>query len=270
MDWLELTFPELPGITRDQLVFHLSETGFGSFSEEGNDLLAFIPREKFLPDAVNRICRELKVSYRLREIPEKNWNAAWEESYEPVLVNGKCYIHAPFHRPGKGYDYDIVIEPKMSFGTAHHETTVLMIEAMMDLDFTGKRVLDMGCGTGVLAILAEKMGASGVLAVDSDEWAYRNTEENLEKNNSSNINVIHGGPEVVRGMFHIILANINRNVLMEMIPAFAACLYDGGILLMSGFFEEDLAGLKDRAMENGLRFRDARSENKWTVTEFIR
>jgi len=205
----------------------------------------------------------------VHRLTEKNWNESWERSYEPVIISGKCMVRAPFHEPALGIEYDLIIEPRMAFGTAHHETTVMMIELMLHESLSGMMVLDMGCGTGVLAILASKMGAAVVYAVDVDEWAINNTRDNLVKNNTPEIIVIQGGTGMIPPFsFDLILANINRNVLMADIPVYCTSLAPDGKLMMSGFLTEDLEKIISRTEEYGKKIIKHQEKNHWQAVVF--
>ena len=202
-------------------------------------------------------------------IPDQNWNAEWEKKFEPVLIAGKCYVHAQFHPDRPEFPYQLLIEPKMSFGTAHHETTFLMIEEMLDMEFRGKRVLDMGCGTGILAILAAKMGATEIMAVDYDEWAFRNAVENCNKNEVRQVIVKQGDIQSAGTGYDIILANINRNTLLLHLPEYSKRM-NKGELLMSGFYEEDLETIRKTAKIHAFRFDHHRIKNQWAVARFVK
>jgi ribosomal protein L11 methyltransferase len=277
--FLEIAFQPVVQSYSDILIAELSEAGFDSFNEEEAVLFAYIRESDFNEHAIYQVLQkypDLKdLFWSVTRMPEKNWNELWESSYEPVLVAGRCYIRAPFH-PASGIQdqasrIEIVIEPKMSFGTAHHETTSLMIEALLDEDLTGKAVLDMGCGTGVLAILASRMGASRVVAIDNDPWAVENATENVLKNNTRTIDVIQGDTTVIPPeQFDVILANINRNTLIEQIQSYATVLRKGGSLFLSGFYTEDLPALEACASANGLGIIFSRSKNNWIVAKFNR
>jgi len=270
MEYLELCIHDIPEEQQDILTFVLSESGFESFASEGNELKAYIPTALYDREKVKLIFIEHRVNYSEKIIADQNWNAEWEKNFSPVEIAGQCYIRAPFHPSKPGYRFELIIEPKMSFGTAHHETTSQVIELMMGMDFTGKKVLDMGCGTGILAVLADKMGASGTLAIDNDDWAFNNTVENIERNHSKNISAELGGIMEVHGVFDIILANINRNILLDQIYYYSDMLNPGGFLIMSGFYEEDLPAIRDCASGNGLRFESYISKNRWVAARFTK
>ena len=192
MEYIELTIENVPGEQMEILVCLLSEEGFESFAEKADALLAYIPSREYKEQIIEELIEKFHVQSASKIIPEQNWNEVWEKEYDPVMIKDQCFIHAPFHPSRSDVRYDIVIEPKMSFGTAHHETTALMIELMLDTGFAGKKVIDMGCGTGVLAILAAKAGAVSIVAIDNDEWSYQNALENTEKNNFPGISVVLG------------------------------------------------------------------------------
>ncbi len=275
--FLEIAFQPVVQGYSDILIAELSEVGFDSFNEEDTVLFAYIKEMDFNEGEIHQVLNKypnLKdLFWSVTRMPEENWNAIWESSYEPVLVAGRCYIRAPFH-PASGIRHpasiiDIVIEPKMSFGTAHHETTSLMIESLLDEVVIGKTVLDMGCGTGVLAILASKMGAGRVVAIDYDKWAVENALENVIKNNTSTIDVIRGdASDIPLEQFDVILANINRNTLIEQIPSYATALKKGGGLFLSGFYTEDLPTVEAYAGKHGLRISGTRVKNNWMVAKF--
>lgn len=257
------------------LVASLGELGFESFEEQESTLLAYIPTRNLLTGidiALEKsTIRQWFISYSSRVIPEQNWNAVWESQYDPVTIGNRCKVRAPFHNKTKGIEFDIVIEPKMSFGTAHHETTRLMLEYLLDIEVTGKSLLDMGCGTGVLAILASLKGAAPVYAIDNDEWAYANSLENAAMNKCTSLLVLHGDASLLKGMsVEVILANINRNILLRDIQVYATCLVSGGLLLMSGFYLSDMAAIREECKNQGLVYRSHREHNAWTAVLFTK
>jgi ribosomal protein L11 methyltransferase len=195
----------------------------------------------------------------------------WESNYEPVLIEDKCYIRAPFHAHRDDVAFELLIEPKMSFGTAHHATTAMMISYCLSEKLAGRSLLDMGCGTAVLAILSRMRGANPVLAVDNDLWAYENACENIARNKTDDIVVLHGDDSVLEGRkFDVILANINRNILLLDMPAYTTCLNPGGILILSGFYYDDLKMIAHKALELGLVQDDYKEQDHWTAARFIR
>ena len=203
-------------------------------------------------------------------IVDQNWNAQWESSFEPIIVDELCLIRAPFHAAEKAYPYTITIEPKMSFGTGHHATTHLIVSAMLPMDCTGKTVLDMGCGTGVLAILAEMRGSKAIDAIDIDEWAYENTLENVERNGCNSIRTIQGGAEAIPAVarYDLILANINRNILTRDMHNYVRHMNPGASILFSGFYESDQPEIKHTAEALGLKHMSSTIRNEWTMMHF--
>lgn len=252
------------------LVFRLTEAGFDSFAEEGIEFRAYVPKDLFDRDAIDRIFRDYGWSYEAGVLPERNWNSEWEKNFSPVMIAGRCYIRAPFHDPMPSVQFELIIEPKMSFGTAHHETTAMMIETMLGQEIRGQRVLDMGCGTGILAILAYRMGAAQIVAIDNDTWAFTNALENCERNQTAGIIVKQGDAVDITGTFDLILANINRNILLEQIGTYAHSLAQPGKLFMSGFYEEDLPAIRGEAEKQGLHYSDHSTKNGWVAAVFIK
>ena len=273
MRFYEFRFEPIEGESlMDLLVGELLEFGFESFSEEENMLIAYLPESGYR----NNLLKDLdffkdhpgvKISEDLLE--DKNWNEEWERNYQPVTIAGKCHVRAPFHEPKPGILFEIVIEPKMAFGTAHHETTQLMATWLMDLGVKGKEVLDMGCGTGILAILANKMGARYVIGIDNDEWAWQNALENFRLNGVESGEVIHGDShQIESGRYDLILANINRNILLQDLEIYTRGLKKGGQILLSGFYESDRNAIEMESLEAGLNFTGIRTLNNWAVMLF--
>lgn len=274
-NYIKLSFDlaHAPGFA-DILMYELGEIGFESFEEGPTTLDGYIRENQFNPNQVNEVLKTYGetfpgIGYKLEKIEGQNWNATWESDYTPIEIDQLLRIRANFHNPNPAFEHEIVIVPKMSFGTGHHETTRLMAQTMHSLDFRGKKVLDMGCGTGILAIYAEKLGATQVWAIDIEEPAYENTLENSASNSCRAIHVEKGGVEKIPpGPFNVILANINRNVLLEQIPVYAQKLEPGGYLLLSGFFNTDAPVLKDACVQKGMDFVSDQLLNNWACLLF--
>ncbi len=206
----------------------------------------------------------------VEEMPDKDWNELWEASYQPVVVNERCRVRAPFHEPDPSFEFDLVIEPKMSFGTANHETTAQIIQLMLETDFQGKNVLDMGSGTAVLAILAKKLGAARTVAIDNDEWAYRNAFTNIALNGINDIEIVLGDALAIKGEFDVVLANINRNILLRDMHYYVAAMKPQAHIFFSGFYTEDLESIKVEAERQGLQYCRHLSLNNWVAAEFVK
>ncbi|HRZ42157.1 MAG TPA: 50S ribosomal protein L11 methyltransferase [Bacteroidales bacterium] len=275
MEYIEAVFSLQPvDPWREILTAELAETGFESFEHTPEGIKAWCPAGLFNAGAVEEVlsvysCR-CTMSWQHGPVAPVNWNEEWEKNYEPVVILDRCLIRAPFHTADKRYEFDIVIEPKMSFGTAHHETTRLMIGWLLSLDVSGKALLDMGCGTGVLAILAALNGASPVTAIDNYIWACENTTENAARNDVT-IKTIHGDVSALAELpatFDMILANINRNVLEEDIPVYAGELKPQGELLISGFFTVDEKILDQVAQKHGLMKVAGATMGQWSSVRY--
>ena len=240
------------------LMAELAEASFDTFLENEDGFEAYVEGEGYDASMVKDIRKKYQpvtaLEFSFSQIPKTNWNAEWEKSFSPIVVEEKCLIRASFHQPEKRYAYEIVITPKMSFGTGHHETTYLMVKNMMDIDHFGKRVMDAGCGTAILSILASMLGAKEVEAFDIDEWSIENGNENTAINHCKNIHIQQGKILEVglEGKFDIILANINKNVLLDELPIYASFLNRGALLLLSGFFTLDVPDLLEEAARHGL------------------
>ena len=275
MDYFELNMANFGDLDPEIAMAQLAEMGFESFMETETGILGFIREDEFNEGPVAEYLSQLSagqgVTSGLRKVEARNWNAIWESAYEPVTIAGKCQVRAPFHTPVAEIRYDIVIEPKMSFGTAHHETTSLMLQLLLEEDIKGKRVLDMGCGTGVLAILAHKMDAGEVVAIDTDDWAFANALDNMEKNDASSVVVIQGDASSIPSQeYDLIIANINRNVLLADIPVYARFLNSGGALLVSGFYTRDLDQIREVSAQSGLQYMSHQVKNDWVGAKFIK
>ncbi len=258
------------------LIAQLSFIGFESFEEQVDKLIAYIPQSEFVKTDLISIdyffeC-ENSGTLIIELMHDKNWNEVWESNYPPVTIVNRCYVRAPFHDSKSSIDYEIVIQPKMAFGTAHHETTAMMIRLILDNDFAYKNVLDMGCGTGVLAILASMKGAEKVTAIDIDRWSYENTLENIKLNNINNVSVMEGGVELALGAndFDIILANINKNILLLDMKYYANTLLEGGYIYFSGFYLSDLLDIETEARKYGLKFINKLENNNWIAATFVK
>jgi ribosomal protein L11 methyltransferase len=275
MNYIAVSVTNFTGFDPEIVIAQMAELGFESFTETESGIQGFIREDMYHEEPVITYLQKVSDNHGLRysfeKIADQNWNALWESAYEPVTIDGRCRVRAPFHATQPGIAYEIVIEPRMSFGTAHHETTSLMLELMMKEELRGKRVLDMGCGTGVLAILAHKMQASQVVAIDNDEWAYANALDNMEKNEAMAVEVIRGSCTDIPGpSYDLIIANINRNVLLQDIPVYSEFLSEHGTLLMSGFYEQDLDMIMAAAESSGLHFVGHKADNKWVGAKFIK
>ena len=272
MNYIEVKFTNTEE-QNDILLAFLSDTEYEMFDTSDNGLNAYIREENFSEEILNAIIETIPnsktISYTFSSIPDRNWNEEWESSFEPVIISDKVVIRAPFHKQFQNCKYELIIEPKMSFGTGHHPTTTLMVEMMLELELEEKELLDMGCGSGVLAILAYKMNARKILAVDFDEWAYENTIENCERNNSTSIEVIKGNVNVIKNRkFDIILANINRNILLSDTISYVNCLNKNGYILQSGFLNEDEKLLIQNAELSGLKHIKTNQKEKWSAILF--
>lgn len=274
MDYIEvlIDLEQNKHIAEDIVIAYLSVQDFESFCTEGNILSAYIQEDNYNEDTFIALMRKEKiVDYKINFIKRQNWNEQWEKSFQPVNVDNKCIVRADFHEPQPKIEYDIIINPKMSFGTGHHETTYLMVQSMLDLDFEGKSVADCGCGTGVLAIFAAMKGAEFVFAFDIDDWAIENTIENIRVNNISELKADVGGVELLEGLeFDILLANINKNILLASMDYFVNALKPGGAILFSGIYEHDIADLKACACGKGLKFVSFSENNKWVCCTFVK
>ena len=262
---------------RDMLIYSLGDEGpYDSFDETSDGLKAYVPTnqydERYLKQCIDELLQldgTLDCRYEVAQMVDKDYNEEWEKQHQAVLVGDFCWVRAPFHPKRDDVKYDIVIEPKMSFGTAHHATTYLMLTFLEELDLVGKSVLDMGSGTGVLAILAAKKGAKPVVAVDVDEWAYRNAVENFERNNVDVAPKL-GDASLLTGetTYDVVLANINRNILLHDMEAYIRVMRPGAMLMLSGFYEHDIEALSSKCSSLGLNLINRRTRNDWAALQF--
>lgn len=256
------------------LIAELGEKAFESFIETETGVSAFVQKDLWSEDILEDIQilenPEFKIDYTFEEIEQVNWNEEWEKNFEPIDVDGKCHVRAPFHEKTNA-EYDIVIEPKMSFGTGHHETTHMMIQHLLETDLVGKKTLDMGCGTAILAILAEMKGAQPIDAIDIDNWCYLNSIENAERNNCKHISVYEGDASLLVGKkYDVIIANINRNILLNDMQQYVACLNENGILFLSGFYTEDIPVISESCTSKGLTYVKQFERNNWVALKFVK
>lgn len=275
MNYLAYTFsnPSNENL-KDMFMELLGEIGFDSFMDTDDGFTAYCTEPTFDKEGLDELLQmeqlaDVQVINR-ELIPDQDWNAIWEASYEPAIIDETCRIRAPFHEPDSSYKYDLCIEPKMSFGTAHHETTSQIIKLMLAENFKDKDVLDMGSGTGVLAILAKKLGSATTVAIDNDEWAYRNALDNIKMNDENDIIVELGDANSLNNrQFDIIIANINRNILLRDMKEYVKCLKGDGKIFFSGFYESDLVLIRKEAERLGLSYSNHVKKNEWTAAVFV-
>lgn len=247
------------------LIALLGDMGYDGFEEEDERLQAFIAAERFDESGLHELLTAHGLSYTLQQIPERNWNAEWEAAFQPVVVEGFCAIRAHFHPPMPGVEHELIITPKMSFGTGHHATTYMMLQAMRGIDLRGKRVLDFGTGTGVLAILAERLGAAYVAAIDNDDWSIENAQENVAANGCGRIEVLKRDTAASpgAGLFDVILANINKHVILKQLAGLKQQLTPGGVILLSGLLSDDEEDIENEAAKNNLSVSERMTKGSW-------
>ena len=276
MNYTKISFKITPDSeeNREILVAVLADLAFESFDETDDQVEGFVPGETFNFEEMNEITSSLPFSVETQSemIPDQNWNEVWEKNYfKPLLIGGRCLVRAPFHTEYEPAEFELVIEPKMAFGTGNHETTTLMAEQILDMELTGKTVLDMGCGTGILGMLASLKGAKGVTAIDIDTWSFESTVENARLNNISNLQAKLGdasllGPET----YEVIFANIHKNVIISDLPSYEKVLLPGGQLYLSGFYTHDMPDIKVKAESLGLQETGFHDKNNWVVYSFLK
>ena len=257
----------------EMLIAQLGYVGFESFVEQDNGVTAYIQKQewnsKILEDVFLLHSNEFNITFEHNEIAQTNWNEEWEKNFNPIQVDDLVSIRAPFHT-NPSLQFDIVIEPKMSFGTGHHETTHMMVQHLLALDLDTKKVLDMGCGTGILAIFAEMKGAKPIDAIDIDSWCYENSLENIQRNNCNHITVYEGDASLLKEKYDVIIANINRNILLYDMKTYTDCLNENGVLLLSGFYKEDIVIIEDEVTKHGLTFETMIQRNNWVALKYVK
>lgn len=277
-DYTRVKFTVTPNeeVATDVLAALLADAGFESFVPEDDGMSAYAPQALYDADAVAAVVagfplEGFEITYDNEFIEGEDWNAEWEKNYfQPIVLGEECVIHSTFHKNVPKARYDILIDPKMAFGTGYHQTTCHMLRAILAQDMTGKSVLDMGCGTALLAILARKHGASNVVAIDIDEFAYENAKENIVLNGTPDIEVRLGGAEAIKpsDSFDYVIANINRNILLADIKNYVRAMHPGSQLFISGFYTEDIEVLKEEAARHGLQYIDSAENNRWAMVRF--
>ena len=277
MKYFEVTFDLQPcnETATDVLSALTAEIGFESFVECEGGMKAYIQQPLFDEDALRQAIGSFPlpgtvINYTIDEPEDKDWNEEWEKNFfQPIVIGDRCVIHSTFHKDYPKAEYDIVINPQMAFGTGHHETTSSIIAELLDADLKGKSVLDMGCGTSILAILASMRGADPVTAIDIDDWCVNNSRDNIELNHISNITVELGDASLLKGRkpFDVIIANINRNILLNDLPAYAACMHPGSDIYMSGFYIEDIPAIREKAESLGMEFVHHREKRNWAAVK---
>ena len=276
MLYIEVTFTLTPWseTAQDILTALAGDIGFESFVEEDNLLKAYIQQKFYDKEAINGIIADfplpdITIAYTAQEQEDKDWNEEWEKNFfQPIVIGNRCVIHSTFHKDIPQMEYDILINPQMSFGTGHHETTNLIVSRLLETELEGKSVLDMGCGTSILAILAAKRGASPITAIDIDDWCVSNSADNIRLNNIDCINVRLGDADVLRTerpAFDLIIANINRNILTTDMDAYALCMNPGSRIFLSGFYVDDIPVIQQSLMANGLSFVEHHENNRWAM-----
>ena len=279
MKYFEVTFSANPcnETITDILSALTAEIGFESFVECEGGMQAYIQQSLFDEEALKNIIADFpipdtKITYTITEPEDKDWNEEWEKNFfQPIVIDNRCVIHSTFHKDYPKAEYDIVINPQMAFGTGHHETTSSILGELLDADLKGKSVLDMGCGTSILAILASMRGADPVTAIDIDDWCVNNSRDNIALNNINNITVELGDASLLKGRkpFDVIIANINRNILLNDMAAYTACMHKGSEIYMSGFYVQDIDAIRSKGESLGLKFVHYREKNNWAAVKLI-
>ena len=279
MKYFEVTFTTQPcnEMVNDIVSALAGEIGFESFVEWEEGVLAYIQQSLFDKEALAEMVAnfplpDTQISYSIQEAEDKDWNEEWEKNFfQPIVIGDRCCIHSTFHQDTPQTEYEILINPQMAFGTGHHETTSSIICELLDADLKDKTVLDMGCGTSILAILASMRGAKSLTAIDIDDWCVNNSRDNIALNNIQNITVELGDANLLKGRepFDVIIANINRNILLADMAQYVACMHQGSELYMSGFYVQDIPVIREKAESLGLTFVHHREKNNWVAVKFI-
>ena len=279
MKYFEVTFTTEPcnEIVTDVISAMAGEIGFESFVEWEKGVQAYIQQSLFDEETLKGMVSDFplpdtSITYTIQEAEDKDWNEEWEKNFfQPIVIGDRCCIHSTFHKDTPKTEYEILINPQMAFGTGHHETTSSIICELLDADLQGKSVLDMGCGTSILAILASMRGANPVTAIDIDDWCVNNSRDNIALNGITNITVELGDANLLEGRapFDVIIANINRNILLADMPQYAACMHSGSELYMSGFYLEDIPAIREKAESLGMTFVHHREKNNWVAVKFV-
>lgn len=268
MNHIQIIFTKIQPEQQEWAVAHLAEAGYEGFEEKDNELIAYIPEKDFDEALLKELAFKYQLPYQKETIPEQNWNEVWESNFPPVIIDDFVAVRADFHDPVKGVQFEILITPKMSFGTGHHATTTMMIQQMRTMDLKGKKVFDFGTGTGILAILAEKLGAASVVAADSDDWSIENARENIKKNHCRKVFVKQLETMEDESIYEVILANINKNVIVEQFPFMVEKLAKGGSLLVSGLLIEDKNEVLELGKRHHLSLFDSNMKGDWLSMRF--
>ncbi|MBU1371286.1 MAG: 50S ribosomal protein L11 methyltransferase [Bacteroidetes bacterium] len=278
MNYIELVFTLITeeDFHQDLLISTLGEIGFDTFEETDFGFKAYIASVKFNQEELDAKLSEYRsffsFSYEVNLIPQKNWNEVWESNFSPIEIKDQVYVRANFHPEKPTFKYEIVIDPKMAFGTGHHQTTAMIMEYLLETDVTDKKILDMGCGTGILAILASKLGAKDLVAIDHDEVCFDSTIENSQLNHIKNIKALCGSKEAIpNDQYDVILANINRNILIDQMESYAKVLKTDGLIFFSGFYEDpDLEIMNEEARKYGLKYINHKKKDNWVAAKFVK